>query len=67
MSMSKPRIQLIKEHARQVLAESIQFRTTVISDIHAEIYAQVWQTQDDSNAQRILSPRIVTVHRLSFD
>ena len=65
--MSKPRIQFIKDHARQVLADSIEFRTTVVQKIHEEIWRDVWQGQEDSNAQRQLSPRPMTVHRLSFD
>jgi hypothetical protein len=63
----KPHIQLAKERARRILAESILFRTSVVQKIHEEIWNDVWQGQEDSNAQRLLSPRDLTRHRLSFD
>jgi len=65
--MPKPHIQQLKEQARQTLADSIAFRTSVIDLIHQEIYDDIWRGQQEESAQRILSARPLPVHRLSFD
>ena len=59
------RITLIKLHARQVLQDSIAFRTTVIASIHAEIYQAVWEGQQDESQQRIITWRPPIEYSLS--
>lgn len=42
------------ERANTLLTESILFRSTVISEIHNEIYQQIWEKWDHYNTQRII-------------